>query len=187
MQEQKQEAQYLNLQHYLISYRKSGRATLKYRQTHYPQILNQNNNCRQLHSISNEVIKLGWNFRDLVKEPHKAFLVQYMYYPDKEGRFGENLSYRYSNNKNNKVFVEPNKWYTIKMRIKLSEDPKQEDTILAWVNGKKVLDKKRNLRKKESYGINQVMFSLFFGGNDETWHTKKDEKVYFRRFVINGK
>ena len=141
----------------------------------------------QLKSISNEMIKLGWHFRDLVKEPHKAFLVQYMYYPDKEGRFGENLAYRYGNNRNNKVFVEPNKWYNIKMRITLSENPRQEDRILAWVDGEKVLDKKRDLRKKKSYGINQVMFSLFFGGDDETWHTKKDEKVYFRKFVIKGK
>lgn len=139
---------------------------------------------KQITSIQNEIIKLGWNFRDLVKEPHKAFLVQYIYYPDKKGRFGENLIYEY---KNKKVFVEPNKWYNIKMRIKLSENPKQEDTILAWVNGRNVLNKKRNLRKKKSYGINQVMFSLFFGGGDETWHTKKDEKVYFRKFMINGK
>ena len=138
----------------------------------------------QLNSISNEIIKLGWHFRDLVKEPHKAFLVQYMYYPDKKGRFGENLAYRYGNNRDNKVFVEPNKWYNIKMRIKLSENPKQKDIILAWVNGKKVLNKERNLRKKKSYGINQVMFSLFFGGGDETWHTKKDEKVYFRKFIV---
>jgi len=141
----------------------------------------------QLNLVKNEIIKLGWHFRDLVKEPHKAFLVQYMYYPDKKGRFGENLVYRYGNNRDNKVFIEPNKWYNIKMCIKLSENPKQEDTILAYVNGIKVLDKKRNLRKKKSYGINQVMFSLFFGGNDETWHTNKDEKVYFRKFVVKGK
>ena len=141
----------------------------------------------QLNLVRNELIKFEWHCRDLVKEPHKAFLVQYMYYPDKEGRFGENLAYRYGNNRDNKVFVEPNKWYTIKMRIKLSENPKQEDSILAWVDGRKVLDKKRNLRKEKSYGINQVMFSLFFGGDDETWHTKKDEKVYFRKFVIKGK
>jgi hypothetical protein len=141
----------------------------------------------QLNLIGNEVIKYEWYCRDLVIEPHKAYLVQYMYYPDKKGRFGENLPYRYNNNRNNKVFVEPNKWYNIKIRIKLSENPKQEDTILAWVNGKKVLNKKRNLRKKKSYGINQVMFNLFFGGNDETWHTKKDEKVYFRKFVVKGK
>ena len=51
-------------------------------------------------------------------------------------------------------------------------------------NGKKVLEKKLNLRKKKSYGINQVMFSLFFGGNDETFHTTKEEKVYFKKFVV---
>lgn len=138
----------------------------------------------QLNLIQDEIIKYEWNCRELVKEQNKAYLVQYVYYPDKKGRFGENLAYRYRNNRNNKVFVEPNKWYNIKMRIKLSEDPKNEDTILAWVDGKRVLDKKRDLRKKKSYGINQVMFTLFFGGDDETWHTKKDEKVYFRRFEV---
>ena len=45
---------------------------------------------------------------------------------------------------------------------------------------------KMNLRKKKSYGINQIMFSLFFGGDDETWHTKKNEKVYFKKFIIKG-
>jgi hypothetical protein len=141
----------------------------------------------QIISIKNEIIKLGWSFRDLVKEPHKAYLVQYMYFPDKKERFGQNLPYRYGNDKRKKVFIEPNKWYNIKMRIKLSENPKQKDTIVARVNGKKVLDKKRDLRKKKSYGINQVMFSLFFGGEDETWQTSKDEKVYFRKFVVKGK
>jgi hypothetical protein len=136
-----------------------------------------------LNKIGNEIIKLGWHFRDLVKEPHKAFLVQYMYYPDKDGRFGDNLIYR---NKNKKVFIEPSKWYNIKMRIKLSENIKKKDTLIAWVNGKKALEIKLNLRKKKSYGINQVMFSLFFGGDDETWHTTKKEKVYFRKFLISG-
>ncbi|HLC53238.1 MAG TPA: hypothetical protein VJK03_01725 [Candidatus Nanoarchaeia archaeon] len=134
--------------------------------------------------LGNENSKIGWLLRDLVKEPHRAYLVQYMYYPDRKTNAGDDQIYRY---KNEKVFVEPNKWYNIKMRIKLSETPKEKDTLLAWVNGKQVLSRKLNLRKNKSYGINQVMFSLFFGGNDKTWHTKKDEKVYFRKFVIKGK
>lgn len=137
----------------------------------------------QMKQIGNEIIKLGWNFRDLVKEPHKAYLVQYMYYPDRKTNHGDDQIYQH---KNKKVFVEPNKWYNIKMRIKLSENTKQKDTIMAWVNGKRVLERRLNLRKKKSYGINQVMFSLFFGGDDETWHTKKDEKVYFKKFIVNG-
>jgi len=135
----------------------------------------------QLNNIGNEVIKYEWHLQDLVKQLHKAFLVQYLYYPDKGGRFGENEIYRH---KNKKLFIEPNKWYTIKNRIKLSENPKEKDTVIAWVNGKKVMERKVDLRKKKSYGINQVMFSLFFGGEDETWATTKKEKVYFRRFVF---
>jgi hypothetical protein len=138
----------------------------------------------QLKLISDEIIKLGWNFRDLKKEPHKAYLVQYVYYPDRKTGKGDDQIYKY---KNKKIFIEPEKWYTIKNRIKLSEDPKKNDTLMAWVNGKKALDKKLNLRKKKSYGTNQIMFSLFFGGGDETFATSKDEKIYFRKFEIREK
>jgi len=134
--------------------------------------------------------RLMWraiNFRDKhfqVKDPYRAYLVQYLYYPDKDTRkWGKDFEYR---NKAGRIFVRGNKWYNIKMRIKLSQNPKKKDTILAWVNGKEVLNNKLNLRKKKSYGINQVMFSLFFGGNDETWHTKKEEKVFFRKFEVQG-
>ncbi len=120
--------------------------------------------------FNNEIVKLGWLFRDLVKEPPKAYLVRYMYYPDRKTHCGDDKIYQY---KNKNVFVEPNRWYNIKMCIKLSENPRQEDTILAWVNGKKVLN-------------NQVMFSLFFGGADETFHTMKNAKVYSRKFVVKG-
>jgi len=130
-----------------------------------------------------EITKMVWLAQGLVKEPHKAYLVQYMYYPDRKTNHGDDQIYKY---KNKNVFVEPNKWYNIKMRIKLSEDPKKKDTLFAWVNGKKVLDRKLNLRKKKSFGINQIMFSLFFGGDDDSWITTKKEKVYFRKFVVNG-
>lgn len=134
-------------------------------------------------NLGTEKSKLGWLLRDLTKEPHKAYLVQYMYYPDRKTNRGDDQIYRY---KNKKVFVEPNKWYNIKVHVKLSENPKQKDVIMAWVNQKKVLERRLHLRKKKSYGINQVMFSLFFGGDDETWHTKKNEKVYFRKFAVRG-
>jgi len=118
------------------------------------------------------------------KDIHRPYLVQYMYYPDRKTHFGHDQVYKY---KNKKIFLKPNKWYDIKMRIKLAKDPKKKDDILAWVNGKKVLNRKLNLRKKKSYGISEVMFSLFFGGNDKTWATKKKEKVYFRKFMVKGK
>ena len=72
------------------------------------------------------------------------------------------------------------------MKIKLSKDIKKKDIITSWINHKKVLQKRLNLRWKKTYGIDQVMFSLFFGGNEPSWATKKEEKVYFRKFVISG-
>jgi len=118
------------------------------------------------------------------KDIYRPYLVQYTYYPDKQTRkWGKDLVYTY---KNRKIFLKPNKWYNIKMHIKFASDPRKKDAILAWVNSKKVLNKKLNLRKSKAYGVDQVMFSLFFGGNDPSWATKKKEKVYFRKFVIKG-
>ena len=131
--------------------------------------------------LRDEIIYYGWLNRDLSKKSNKAYLVQYMYYPDRKTTAGDDQIYKY-NGKN--VFIEHDKWFNIKMRIKLSEDPKKKDTLLAWVNGKKVLGRKMNLRKKKSYGINQIMFSLFFGGQDPSFRTSKKEKVYFRKFKV---
>ena len=120
-----------------------------------------------------------------MKDIYKPYLVQYTYYPDKQTRkWGKDLVYVH---KNRKIFLKPNKWYNIKMHIKLAKDPRKKDTIVARVNRKKVLSEKLNLRNNKNYGIDQVMFSLFFGGNEPSWATKKNEKIYFRRFVINGR
>ncbi|MBR9706162.1 hypothetical protein GOV14_03950 [Candidatus Pacearchaeota archaeon] len=118
------------------------------------------------------------------KDVHKPYLVQYTYFPDKQTRkWGEDFVYSI---KNKKIFLIHNKWYNIMMRIKLAKDPSKKDSLLAWVNGERVLYKRLNLRKNKQYEVGQVMFSLFFGGQDETWATKKKEKVYFRKFLING-
>jgi hypothetical protein len=131
--------------------------------------------------------------RHLVRDPKLAdkkdvkrpYLVQYTYYPDKQTKkWGKDLVYTH---KDKKIFLKPNKWYDIKMHIKLVKDAGKKDLIAAWVNGKKTLNEKLNLRKNKKYGVGQVMFSLFFGGNDPSWATKKNEKIYFRKFIIRGK
>ena len=128
----------------------------------------------------------------LVKDPklankgdiHKPYLVQYTYYPDKQTRkWGKDFVYVY---KNKKIFLKPSKWYNLKMQIKLANDSKKKDAIISWVNGKEVLNEKLKLRKNKNYGVDQVMFSLFFGGNESSWATKKKENIYFKRFVIKG-
>jgi len=122
----------------------------------------------------------------LIKDPYKAYLVQYIYYPERHEskNWGEDIVYKY---KNRRIFVKSNKWYTITMNIKLAKDTRKKDSIMAWINGKKVLNKKINLRKNKGYDVDEVMFSLFFGGNESSWATKKKEKIYFRKFVIKGK
>lgn len=129
---------------------------------------------------------INFHNKHLIKDPYKAYLVQYTYYPDKDEskKWGEDLVYKY---RNKRIFVKSIKWYTITMKIKLSKNKAKKDEIIAWVNNKKVLNKRLYLRKNNDYGINEVMFSLFFGGEEPSWATKKKEKIYFKRFVIKGR
>ncbi len=123
---------------------------------------------------------------NLIKNRHKAYLVQYVYYPERHEskNWGEDIIYR---NEVGRIFVRSKKWYTLSMNIKLAKDSRKKDTLLAWVNGNKVSHKKLNLRKNNNYAVDQLMFSLFFGGHESSWATKKKEKIYFRNFVITGK
>jgi hypothetical protein len=84
-------------------------------------------------------------------------------------------------------YLTPDVWHTFKTYIKMNtvgqDNGKQEDgQIISWFNGEEVLNVKLRLRKNDSFCIDSFQFVTYFGGNDETWFPKKDEKIYFKDF-----
>jgi len=123
-----------------------------------------------------------------IKNPYKAYLCQYVYYPGKDSsrKWGEDFNW--SDLKREKVFIKPGKWHTIKTRIKLSIPGKRDDLIESWFDGIKVLRVKLDLRSKEhNGGIDSFNFVTFFGGNDSTWASPKTQYIYFDEFNILSK
>jgi hypothetical protein len=63
---------------------------------------------------------------------------------------------------------------------------KTDGVFQAWFDGTRVLNLQSiRFRDDTSYAIDMLMFSVFFGGSDETFATSKDEYLYFDDFVLS--
>lgn len=129
-----------------------------------------------------------------------GLLVQYVYYIGKDGRWGKDFIWTNGDNKNmpiekgmwksmnthfkDRVYLIPNKWFTLKTFVKMNTPGKDNGKIISWLDGSEVLNINLKFRNDLSFGIDTFKFTTFFGGNDETWAPKKDEKIYFKDFIF---
>lgn len=116
---------------------------------------------------------------------------QYVYHPGRECSTGRNFFWHDLTSKKLELLqFKPGIWHTVKTRISMKSEFtwKNEGYITSWLDGKLALFQAIKLREKEeNYGISNLNFSTFFGGNDETWAPKKDEHIYFKNFIISDK
>lgn len=129
-------------------------------------------------------------------------LCQYVYYMDKriQKKWGENFIFTTASNKNmpitedmwktmnthfdERIYLTPDKWHTLKTYIKMNTPGQEDGKIIAWIGGKEAVNVNLRFRNDLSFGIDRFKFTTFFGGNDETWAPKKDEKMYFKDIKI---
>lgn len=125
----------------------------------------------------------GWNAMMMWRED--GLIVQYLYHPDQLDIWGDDLVWRIEGKA--QYFI-PDTWYTVEHRIVMNT-PKNNDGILqCWLNGELALDI-RDLRYRDTPNlkIDSLYFSTFFGGNDSSWATQKDEKIFFDDIIISTK
>lgn len=140
----------------------------------------------------------GFSVRTMWRE--LGVLCQYVYSMDKEEtkRWGANYIWTTRLDKNmpitddmwkdmndysdDRVYLIPDKWHTLKTYIKMNTPGREDGKIVCWFNGLEVVNLSLRFRKDMSFGIDKFKFTTFFGGNDETWAPKKDEKMYFKDF-----
>jgi hypothetical protein len=126
-------------------------------------------------------------------------LCQYVYYVDKEnGRWGQDFLWTNGSDKNmpitkemwkdmntrfdDRIYLVSNTWHTLKTYVKMNTPGQEDGKIISWFDGQEVVNLNLRFREDLSFGIDQFKFTTFFGGNDETWAPKKDEKMYFKDF-----
>jgi hypothetical protein len=140
----------------------------------------------------------GFSVRTMWRE--LGVLCQYVYHMDKDEtkKWGADFIWTSRQDKNmpitkemwkdmniprdDRIYLTPDTWHTLKTYVKMNTPGHEDGKIICWFNGVEVVNLNMRFRKDMSFGIDQFKFTTFFGGNDETWATKKDEKLYFKDF-----
>ena len=95
----------------------------------------------------------------------------------------EDRNFFFNPDGNQTVFV-ADRWYQITQRIVMNTPGEFDGIQQVWVDGVMVINE-QNIRYRldDSFAIDQMYFSTFYGGNDD-WSTSKDEEAFFDDFVI---
>jgi hypothetical protein len=122
----------------------------------------------------------GWSGRVMWRRDGRV--VQYLYHPDQPTNYGEDLPWRIDGAA--AKFL-PGTWHELKTEIVMNEPGLGNGELRGWLDGKLALDR-RNLqfRKTANIAIDALYFSTFFGGDDQSWASSKDEIVFFDSFKI---
>jgi len=119
----------------------------------------------------------------------KGEMHQYVYFPGDKSNWGRGFWWHnLCSKKMERLKFKPGKWHTIKMKIKMNNNLQNPGYIICWLDGKLALYQDINLRPKgEKYGIEFLMFTVFFGGNDKSFAPRRDSKIYFDDIIISDK
>lgn len=114
-----------------------------------------------------------------------ANAVQYLYHPDQPGTWGENL--RWDDGPNGQwAELESDRWYHFEHRVVMNTPGQYNGEIQAWLDGELVMEEYGlRFRDVSTFGIDELLFSTFFGGGSAIWAPSQDEFVFYDDFVVS--
>lgn len=102
----------------------------------------------------------------------------YIYHKDMEGGHGDPIGIEKAGALSDK------KWNKIKIYYKMNTGTQANGAIKIWVNGQPV-GEKSNLRYRTDGGlIDGILFSVFHGGEEQTYRPKKTQYIKFKEIRI---
>ncbi|PTN11627.1 polysaccharide lyase [Nitrosomonas aestuarii] len=109
-------------------------------------------------------------------------LGNYVYHPDSNTNYGENVSWNSAIN-----LLQKNRWYAIEQYLKLNDPDKSNGQLTVWIDGKKVLDKTDfRFRKTDQLKIENLWLNFYHGGIDKprsTFYLYIDNLVIATRYI----
>jgi hypothetical protein len=110
--------------------------------------------------------------------------VQYLYYPEKVNSCGDDFAYQAGGVK---LAFRPGVWHRVQHRIRMNTPGAHDGMLQAWFDGALALDEPAFLYRvaTESFGIDALYFSTFFGGSDASWAPSAAQIIDFDDFVIS--
>ena len=110
--------------------------------------------------------------------------VQYMYYMDQPGEFGDDFIW--SVHDAPAAFI-PGTWHHVVHHVVMNTEGLRNGVLEAWFDGSLAL-KHNNVRyraKGANFAIDAFYFSTFFGGDGPEWAPSSDQYIYFDDIVIS--
>ena len=110
--------------------------------------------------------------------------VQYLYFPEKVNACGDDYPYRIGGA--NVAFV-PGRWHRVQHRIVMNTPGLHDGVLQSWFDGTLALDNQAFIYRiaTESFGIDALYFSTFFGGSDATWAPQVAQVADFDDFIVS--
>lgn len=124
----------------------------------------------------------GWSARMMFWENGK--LSYYLYFPKQSSKWGERLYL--TDVDGDTLHISRQKWHTITQHVKLNTPNQSNGILQAWFDGTETFYSDTILfRKDEKLKIDQILFSVFLGGDNDSWSSLKDEYICFDDFRIS--
>lgn len=122
----------------------------------------------------------GWSARIMWRPDGK--IVQYVYYPDQPGEYGEDFVWDYGGCPR---FFKSGKWHCVETFVQMNTPGKKDGIIRSWLDGDKALEiTGLRFRDIPDIKIDKLEFETFFGGGDASWATPRDQYSMFDNVVI---
>jgi hypothetical protein len=130
----------------------------------------------------------GWSARIMWRTGGRV--VQYLYFVDQTGTYGDDAKWDLGRSITQKVFV-PGIWHTVVTKIELNSVPvegkgSKNGKMRSWFDGDLALDLDTlRLRDYAAQKIDKFYFSTFHGGSDSTWVPSVDSYIRYDNIVVS--
>ncbi len=126
--------------------------------------------------------KNGFSARVMWRTDGRA--VSYIYHLDQVDRYGDDFQWHDSDK--NPLIFKRGIWHKIKMNVQVNDLMKRNGLIQVFYNDRLVFEKKDFVfRTVNSISVDRLCFNTFFGGDDQSWSPKKEEKLFIRNLSIH--
>ncbi len=121
------------------------------------------------------------NFSSYEKSEDGIPVGSYVYHTNQTGDYGNGYRWASPLGSKERVYLKRNEWSSVKQHIKMNSKGKNDGYLEAWVNGKKVLDKRgMNFTNNDKYReVHNFWLNVYYGGAGKplTGHD-----IYFDQF-----
>lgn len=110
-------------------------------------------------------------------------IVSYVYHVNQADDYGDDFPWKDSTGAS--LYFKKGVWEKIQLTVKINDVGQSNGSITGYFNGNLAFQKQNFVfRTKNTFDVDLLCFSTFFGGDSSDWAPPKNEKLYIRNVTI---